>query len=113
QIRLGASTVDGKADTWALGVILFVCVTGRYPFRSRTVLDLYSRILQEEPDWDGSRFSAPDRPGAKLHDSSSGALVANKTSPGESASDACDATEAGARTPSGKLPRTLPEEPPG
>ena len=118
QIKLGASTVDGKADTWALGVILFVCVTGRYPFRSRTVLELYARILQEEPDWDGSRFSAPERQGFKPHDSSSGALVATKTSPGSaganaSSEDVCDATEAGARTPSGKLPRTLPEQPPG
>jgi len=115
QIRLGASTVDGTADTWALGVILFVCATGRYPFRSRTVLDLYTRILQEEPDWDGSRYSAPDRPGIKLTTSSSGVLEDTKTNPGasgEDSSDLCEATEAGARTPSGKLPRTLPEPPP-
>ncbi|MBL4846466.1 MAG: protein kinase [Planctomycetes bacterium] len=111
QIRLGASTVGGTADTWALGVILFVCATGRYPFRSRTVLDLYTRILSEEPDWDGSRFSAPDRPGIKLHNSSSGVLEDTKTSARNDAS-ICEATEAGARTPSGKLPQTLPEPPP-
>jgi serine/threonine protein kinase/tetratricopeptide (TPR) repeat protein/DNA-directed RNA polymerase subunit RPC12/RpoP len=114
QIRLGASTVDGTADTWALGVILFVCATGRYPFRSRTVLDLYTRILQDEPDWDGTRYSAPDRPGIKLTTSSSGVLEDTKTqegASGEESSDLCEATEAGARTPSGKLPRTLPEPP--
>jgi serine/threonine protein kinase len=64
QIRKGASSVDGRADVWALGVMLFVATTGRYPFRSRTVMDLYLRILREGPDWDGNRYSAPDRASA-------------------------------------------------
>lgn len=63
QIRRGAGTVDQRADVWALGVMLFAAVTGRYPFRSRTVMDLYVRILREPPDWAGDKYSAPDRPG--------------------------------------------------
>ena len=107
QIKLGAAGVDGRADVWALGVMLFVCVTGRYPFRSRTVLDLYTRILHEEPDWDGTRYSAPDRR-APLHDSSS--LNSQKLQSTAAAGGAsAEATEVGSRTPSGKLPRTLPE----
>ncbi|MEZ6188449.1 MAG: hypothetical protein R3F62_26040 [Planctomycetota bacterium] len=50
QIRRGAS--DDR-------IMLFVCATGRYPFRSRTVMDLYLRIMREPPDWTGARYSAP------------------------------------------------------
>src|SRR5690606_23637270 len=64
QIRRGAASVDARADVWALGVMLFACVTGRYPFRSRTVMDLYLRIMKDDPDWTGTKYSAPDRPGA-------------------------------------------------
>ncbi|MGE0709928.1 MAG: protein kinase [Planctomycetota bacterium] len=112
QIRLGAATVDGRADVWALGVILFVALSGRYPFRSRTVLDLYSRILAEDPDWDGTRYSSPERQ-APLHDSSSGrgsGGVASTRGAGEDP-DPSEQTEAGPRTPSGKLPQTLAAPP--
>src|SRR5204862_534085 len=51
QVKRGSSGVDNKVDIWALGVMLFVSVTGRYPFRGRTIMSLYMKILNEEPDW--------------------------------------------------------------
>jgi serine/threonine-protein kinase len=61
QVRKGSSQVDGRADVWALGVMLFVAATGRYPFRGRTIMDLYMKILNDEPDWTGERSQVPDR----------------------------------------------------
>jgi hypothetical protein len=63
QVRRGSSVVDGRADVWALGVMAFVAATGRYPFRGRTIMDLYMKILNEDPDWEGTRSAAPDRDG--------------------------------------------------
>jgi len=46
QIR-GANEVDEKADLYALGVILFECVTGRTPFLSPTLLGVMTQALFE------------------------------------------------------------------
>lgn len=46
QIR-GASEADEKADLYALGVILFECVTGRTPFMSPTLLGIMTQALFE------------------------------------------------------------------
>ncbi|MEZ0230220.1 MAG: protein kinase [Planctomycetota bacterium] len=63
QVKRGSSGVDNRVDIWALGVMLFVSVTGRYPFRGRTIMSLYMKILNEEPDWYGDKSSSPDRDG--------------------------------------------------
>jgi serine/threonine-protein kinase len=63
QVRRGSASADHRVDIWALGVMLFVAVTGRYPFRSRTIMSLYMKILHDEPDWDGQDSSSPDRDG--------------------------------------------------
>ncbi|MBX3470305.1 MAG: serine/threonine protein kinase [Planctomycetes bacterium] len=124
QIRRGAAQVDGRADVWALGVMLFVCATGRYPFRSRTVMDLYLRIMKDDPDWTGTRYSAPDQPGLTViptrdsSASSAGASSAGSSSAGASSAGARGAAPAPtddrtevdkARVKAdGSLPKTLP-----
>jgi serine/threonine protein kinase len=63
QVKRGSASVDHRADIWALGVMVFVAVTGRYPFRGRTIMSLYMKILNEEPDWSGESSSSPEREG--------------------------------------------------
>lgn len=43
-----AKFVGPQADVWALGVILYECVSGRPPFEGATVADLLSQILSSE-----------------------------------------------------------------
>ena len=41
----GLRTVDHRADLWALGVIVFECITGARPFESKALGDLVAKIL--------------------------------------------------------------------
>lgn len=48
QLR-DATSVDGRADIWACGVLLFELLTGSTPFASPTLPDLYAKIVGQEP----------------------------------------------------------------
>jgi hypothetical protein len=49
QITGKVEWLDGRCDIWALGVMLYQCLTGRLPFHSTNTLDLHERILSYEP----------------------------------------------------------------
>jgi serine/threonine protein kinase len=44
----GNPHVDGRADVFALGVVLFECLVGRLPFRAHNVAALLRRIIRED-----------------------------------------------------------------
>jgi len=46
---VSARDVDGRADIWALGVVLYKLVTGTVPFRATTAAELGMMVLFGEP----------------------------------------------------------------
>jgi hypothetical protein len=46
----GRKDVGPAADTWALGVILYECLTGKAPFRADTLLETFQRVAEAEPE---------------------------------------------------------------
>jgi serine/threonine-protein kinase len=48
QLRDSAG-VDARSDLWACGVLLFELLTGKMPFESTTLADLYVKIVSGEP----------------------------------------------------------------
>jgi Tol biopolymer transport system component len=58
QARGGA--VDGRADVWAFGVVLFEMLAGRRPFDGATLPDLLTAVLTAEPPWAALPAATPD-----------------------------------------------------
>jgi serine/threonine protein kinase len=44
----GGEDVDSRADVWAVGVMLYECLTGEVPFRAQNYLGVISQVLTEE-----------------------------------------------------------------
>jgi serine/threonine-protein kinase len=44
----GGEDVDSRADVWAVGVVLYECLTGEVPFRAHNYLGVISQVLTEE-----------------------------------------------------------------
>ncbi len=49
QTRGHSKDVDGRADVFALGVILYEVLTGKRPFTGRSAADVYAKILHTRP----------------------------------------------------------------
>ncbi len=56
--------VDRRADIWALGCVLYECLTARLAFHGDTVADTISQVLQSEPDW--SKLPVGTPPGLRV-----------------------------------------------
>jgi eukaryotic-like serine/threonine-protein kinase len=48
--QIGGETVDGRADLWALGVVLYEMLTGRKPFAGDEEVAIAHAILHDEPE---------------------------------------------------------------
>ena len=44
----GQVDVDGRADLFSLGIVMYECITGRQPFRASNVSNLLLRIIRED-----------------------------------------------------------------
>jgi serine/threonine protein kinase/Tfp pilus assembly protein PilF len=53
--------VDRRADVWALGCVLYECLTARQTFEGETVSDVIARVLERDPDWSALPASTPRR----------------------------------------------------
>ena len=44
-----SKSVDGRSDIWALGIVLYQCLSGGFPYDAEGLPELCARVLTEEP----------------------------------------------------------------
>jgi CheY-like chemotaxis protein len=47
--QLLGDDIDARADLYAVGVVLYECLTGRLPFEAKSAISLVAKVLSEEP----------------------------------------------------------------
>jgi len=58
---------DKRADVWALGCILYECLTGKRAFEGETLSETLAVILRGEPDWNALPATIPPNVRFVLH----------------------------------------------
>jgi serine/threonine-protein kinase len=107
--------VDGRADVWAFGCVLYEMLAGGRAFPGRTATDVLAAVIKDEPGWDALPPSTPQvvrdlihrclekDAGQRLADMAavSGALAEVAT--GATGPGAAPATSAAAPLPAGRV----------
>jgi len=48
--QLLGEEVDGRSDLFAVGVVLYECLTGRLPFTAQSPISLIAKLLHDDPE---------------------------------------------------------------
>jgi serine/threonine protein kinase len=108
--------VDRRTDIWALGCVLFECLTGRRAFGGDSVTDVLAAVIEREPDWSALPAETPPRirellercldkdPRTRLRDAGEARVLLGRPEPDAGTPGASDASPGPSRGASSRLP---------